>query len=73
MPKMMNTTRGNEMYKIVRNYLDHPSKFIKRGLTLKQAQAHCRNPETSSKTCTKPELIAHTHLTGPWFDSYDEE
>jgi len=46
---------------------------IKRGLTLEEAQAHCKDPETSSSTCTKPELIAYTHLTGPWFDGYDKE
>jgi hypothetical protein len=61
------------MYKIVRSYLNHPSKTIKRGLTLKEAQAHCGDPETSSTTCTKPELIAHTERMGPWFDGYDEE
>jgi hypothetical protein len=61
------------MYKIVRSYLNHPSKVIKRGLTLKEAQAHCRDSETSSSTCTKPELVTHTELMGPWFDGYDPE
>ena len=62
------------MYKIVRSYLnDHPSIVIKRGLTLKEAQAHCKDTETSSKTCTKLDLIAHTQLKGEWFDGYDKE
>lgn len=61
------------MYKIVRSYLNHPSTIVKRGLTLKQAQAHCRDPETSSKTCTNPKLNEHTEHMGPWFDGYDEE
>jgi len=61
------------MYKIVRSYLKLPPLVIKRGLTLEEAQAHCKDPETSSSTCTNPELIARTHLTGPWFDGYDEE
>jgi hypothetical protein len=61
------------MFKIVRSYLNHPSKVIKRGLTLEEAQKHCRDPETSSKTCTKPELIELTKRMGPWFDGYDEE
>lgn len=61
------------MYKIVRSYLSHPSTVIKRGLTLAEAQAYCRDPETSSRTCTKPEHIAHTERMGPWFDGYDDE
>jgi len=61
------------MYKIVRCYLNHPSKVIKRGVTLEEAQKHCGDPETSSSTCTKPELKEITERMGPWFDGYDEE
>jgi hypothetical protein len=61
------------MYKIVRTYLSHPSVVIRRGLTLEDAQKHCRDPETSSSTCTNPELNAITKRMGPWFDGYDEE
>jgi len=47
-------------YKIVRFYKDTKNIFnhavIKKNLTLKQAQAHCNNPET--------------HETGVWFDGY---
>lgn len=53
-------------YKIVRNYFstNRRPRTIKRGLTLAEAQEHCRNPKTS-------------HKTGPpaswWFDGYSAE
>lgn len=64
-----------DRYRIVRNYLDEsiPKRIIKRGLTLAQAQAHCKDPETSSKTCTKAVNKARTRRCGPWFDGYDKE
>lgn len=47
-------------YKIVRMYYDErPSETIRRGLTLEQAQRHCRDPSTREK--------------GVWFDGYDED
>jgi len=50
-------------YKIVRKYRDlsHPdhNKEIDTGLTLEEAQAHCKDPTTSEK--------------GVWFDGYYEE
>lgn len=46
-------------YKIIRFYReDKPSKVIKRGLTLEEAQAHCQREDT--------------HGEG-WFDGYDVE
>jgi len=51
------------MYKIIRFYRDenHPDnkKIIRRGLSLKQAQAHCSREDT--------------HEPGVWFDGYTEE
>lgn len=49
-------------YKIVRHF--HPSqerspRVIKRGLTLEEAQEHCRDPRT--------------RVEGEWFDGYEEE
>lgn len=61
-------------YKIVRHYLrtqlDLPGLT---GLTLEEAQAHCRDPETSSRTCTTEGGKARTDELGPWFDGYTEE
>jgi hypothetical protein len=50
-----------DTYRIVRFYaphLDKTPRTILKNLTLEQAQAHCRNPETR-----KP---------GEWFDGYNE-
>jgi len=62
-------------YKIVRMFRDYhqPSQVIKRRLTLEQAQAHCRDPETSSSTCTSAEGKLLAKMKGPWFDGYEEE
>ncbi len=50
-------------YKIVRFYADdgHPDnrKVIERGLSLEEAQAHCKRKDTSE--------------AGVWFDGYEEE
>ena len=60
-------------YYIVRMYQasDKPSRIIKRGLTLEEAQAHCRDKETSSTTCTGEDGQARTRRSGPWFEGYD--
>lgn len=62
-------------YKIVRMFFDDdfPSIELGGGLTLEEAQAHCRDPETSSKTCTSDELLQLTDACGMWFDGYEEE
>ena len=62
-----------ETYKIKRLYMGHPPEIIATGLTLEEAQEHCNDPETSSKTCTSPEGIERTKKMGPWFDGYDIE
>ncbi len=61
-------------YKIIRLYFDDPrkNKVIKTGLTLKQARAHCKSPETSSSTAKSAEAIRHTNKHGKWFDSYEK-
>lgn len=59
-------------YKIVRNYFGKPSRTIMRGLTLEEAQAHCKDPETSSSTATTSRAKAITRRHGRWFDSYEE-
>jgi hypothetical protein len=50
------------MYNIVRSYAPHlnrTSRIIQRGLTLEEAQAHCRNPKTRK--------------AGEWFDGYEKD
>ena len=63
-------------YRIVRFYRDNDEldrTVVARGLTLEQAQAHCDDPETSSRTATSPEAVDRTKRHGPWFDGYEEE
>jgi hypothetical protein len=60
------------VYKILRFYkCSGRRRVIKRGLSLEEAQAHCRNPQTSSRTAKG--LDAYTRRVGPWFDGYEEE
>jgi len=61
-------------YKIVRFYRDSSRRdYGQTGLTEEEAQAHCRDPETSSRTATSPEAVRRTKRFGPWFDGYTEE
>ncbi|MDR5726253.1 MAG: hypothetical protein RB191_02170 [Terriglobia bacterium] len=61
-------------YKIVRSFRNgNPAETIETGLTLEEAQAHCRDPETSSRTATGADAVRRTEKCGPWFDGYDEE
>ena len=60
------------MYKIVRSYYNGRHCTIMSGLTLEDAQAYCKDPETSSKTCTLPVKKAITRRCGEWFDGYEE-
>lgn len=63
-----------QTYRIRRMYfLEHPSRIQEAGLTLEQAQAWCRDPETSSSTATSEAALAHTAKFGAWFDGYEEE
>jgi hypothetical protein len=63
------------MFKIVRFYFNRPgqARTIAHGLTLEEAQAHCKDPETSSTTCTEPAARRRTRQLGPWFDGYEKE
>lgn len=67
----------SDRYKIVRNYFNRETaprgRVIKRGLTLEEAQAHCKDPETSSSTCKGSTGKARTKRYGPWFDGYERE
>ena len=61
-----------DRYRIVRMYedIDRPSRVIKRGLTLEEAQAWCNDPETSSSTCTTAAGRRRTARFGRWFDGW---
>ncbi len=64
------------MYKVILVYFNnhlYGKRVIHRGLTESQAQELCSNPETSSRTCTKPYLKHRTKVKGPWFLCYDKE
>jgi hypothetical protein len=62
-----------DTYKIVRMYFRGSRRTIKIGLTLQEAQEHCKNPETSSKTATSAAAIRRTRAKGAWFDGYEKE
>lgn len=55
------------LYKIVRFQLHGGSRTIKKGLTLEEAQEHCKDPETSGSTCSD------IKKRGDWFDGYTEQ
>lgn len=62
-------------YKIVRAFFnsEHRSKIMARGLTLKEAQAWCSDPETSSSSCKSVKAARVTERYGAWFDGYEAE
>jgi hypothetical protein len=60
-------------YKIVRNFFEGRSKTIKRGLTLEEVREHCKNPETSSRTCSEATAKRLGLVGCVWFDGYEEE
>lgn len=63
-------------YAIVRNFFDRERaprrRVVKTVRTLEEAQAHCSDPETSSRTCTSRAGVERTRRYGPWFDGYEE-
>ncbi len=71
----MTKTTSKKTYKIVRMFARDTSnnKTLATGLTLKEAQAHCKDPETSSSTARGLDQIFLTRSLGPWFDGYEEE
>ena len=55
-----------DTYKIIRNYQDtrKASEVIETGLTLEEAQARCRRPDTKG---------GHAETGTAWFDGYEVE
>lgn len=61
-------------YTVVRGFRDSDRHtVVARGLTLEQAQAHCSDPQASSRTATGHDATARTARYGPWFDGYTAE
>ena len=60
-------------YKIVRRFANGGSELLYSGVSLEEAQEHCKDPDTSSRTCTTEAGTVLTEKRGPWFDGYDEE
>jgi hypothetical protein len=60
------------MYRIIRFYKNAgiSRRIIKTHLSLDQARKHCKDPQTSSSTCTNPVGIRRTREIGSWFDGY---
>jgi len=59
-------------YAIIRFYKSAAisRRVIASGVTIRQAQAHCNDPETSSSTATSPSARARTKRVGEWFDGW---
>ena len=60
-------------YKIVRVFADGSKRTIETGFSLEEAQAHCKSPESSSKTCKTATGKARTRTRGPWSDGYEDD
>jgi hypothetical protein len=64
---------GPRHFKVVRMFRseNRSTRTIKSGLTLAEAQAHCHDAETSSRTASSARALRYTERNGPWFDGYD--
>jgi hypothetical protein len=60
-------------YKIVRGFSEGGHEIIATGLSLRKAKEHCRDKETSSRTCSDETLQEVGASRGAWFDGYEEE
>ena len=61
-------------YKIVRFYAAGvENRVIDTGLSLEEAKAHCKDPESSSRTCTSADGVRETDQYGDWFDGFTED
>jgi hypothetical protein len=65
-------SESEKRYNVIRMYAgDYRKQTIEKNFSLEEAQSHCRNPETSSSTCTLPGNTKRTKQKGPWFDGYE--
>jgi hypothetical protein len=70
MSKERNVTITVDLEKVMSLCTSRKKRTIKKGLTLEEAQAHCQDPETSSRTCTEYANVKRTKEKGMWFDGY---
>lgn len=67
-------TGSVQSYEVVRFYESgRKPEVLATRMTLEEAQAWCRDKETSSSTCTTEEGIKRTRARGRWFDGFREE
>lgn len=70
----MSRNNHDVTYEIVRFHSKGDKVVMRQGLTLEEAQEHCTDPETNSKTAKGREAREWTREHGePWFDGYREE
>jgi ribosomal protein S17 len=69
------TRRPSKMktYRIYRSYADGEIAVIEHGLTLAEAQEHCKNIESDSSTCASKAGKTRTAMFGPWLDFFMPE
>ncbi len=60
------------LYDVVRFFKNGRRRVVETAVTLEAAQAHCKDPETSSRTCKLAAGKARTRRSGEWFDGYRE-
>lgn len=64
---------AEKTYMILRFHQYGDRTILQTGLSLDEAKAHCKDPETSSRTATGRDAVHYTRKYGPWFDGYEEE
>jgi hypothetical protein len=60
-------------YSITRFFENGSRESIATGLSLEEAQTHCKDPQTSSRTASESWAVALTAERGRWFDGYESE
>ena len=61
-------------FRIVRVFFEgYPDKTIKRGMTLQEARAWCKDPETNSSTAKSKKAQSLLEKYGEWYDGFAED
>lgn len=61
-------TPEEDKYEIIRFFQRGERETVATDVTLEEANEHCNDPESSSKTCTSDEGMERTRTRGDWFD-----